>query len=168
MTVICILYFFNEYFLQKNTSFQSVIPVLTTVVCLILGGIVLFLLKKRSKNQPLIDEIYQTFNLESIEEIQQLDKKLVTQVKTEKLFVSNKNQVVGTKDYLLIDFREGLFQLFPTKNLQKVSVHAAKSYYTLILTYKETKKIIPFKKEKEAKELCKEIRKNYLEENKKW
>lgn len=166
MTVICLLYFFNELFLQKNTSFERIAPIFPIIGCLLIGGIALFLLKKRRKNQPLIDDIYQTFNLESIEEIQQLDKKLVAQIKTDKLFVSNKNQVVGTKDYLLVDFREGLFQLFPTKNLTNVSVHSMKAHFSLVLTYKESTKTIPFKKEKEAKELGKEIRKNYLEVNK--
>lgn len=166
MTVICLLYVFNELFLQKNTSFQIITPIFTIIGCLLIGGIALFLLKKRSKNQPLIDELYQTFNLASIDEIQQLDKKLVAQIKTEKLFVSNKNQVVGTKDFLLVDFREGLFQLFPTKNLKNISVHSTNTYFSLVLTYKESTKTIPFKKEKDAKELGKEIRKNYFEVNK--
>lgn len=168
MTVICLLYFFNEYFLQKNTSFQNFSTILTILSCLVIGAIVLYFFKKRSKNQPLIAEIYETFKIGTIAEIKQLDKKLVEQVKKEKLFVSNNNQVVGTKDYLLIDFREGLFQLFPTKELKNVSIHPTQSYYTLNLVYKEGKKVIPFKKEKEAKELCKQIRKNYLEVNGKW
>ncbi|MBP2097671.1 hypothetical protein [Enterococcus rivorum] len=168
MTIICFLYFFNEYFLQKNTSFQNFSAMLTILACLVSGGIGLVFFKNKSKNQPLIDEIYETFKIASIEEIKQLDKKLVAQVKQEKLFVSNNNQVVGTKDYLLIDFREGLFQLFPTRGLKNLSLHQTKAFYTLTLIYRDKKKTIPFKKEKEAKELCKQIRKNYLEVNKKW
>lgn len=164
MAVICLLYVINEYFWQKNTSFQNTSAVLWTMAILPIGGIIVSLMNRRSENQPLIDELYQTFEIDSIEAIKQLDKQLVEQLKLNKLFVSNKNQIVGTKDYLLLDFREGLFQLFPTKGLTKTQIAAKDSYYTLTLYYGELKKVIPFKKEQEAKELSKQLKKNYLKE----
>ncbi|MTD37519.1 hypothetical protein GIX45_02500 [Erwinia sp. CPCC 100877] len=159
--VICVLYIMNGWFIQKNLTLKEAMVLFPLYLILIGGFLLLLLLKKSSQNEPLLQEIYKNFQLTNFAEVKKLDQRLVQQIKKERKFVSHEGQVVGTKDFLLADFREGQFQLLPISAMKAIRFtdKGRQAAVVFELGYREA--VIFFKKEKEARALIEQIKENY-------
>ncbi len=162
-SVILILYVINEFLITKNgSSTKDLITLFGLFGLLCCGFIFLKILQKKNKDDVLVQKLYDNFNISSFEQIKQLDKKLVEQVKKEKLFVCNQGQVVGTRDYLLVDLREGHFELLPSKEIDRVQLNKIGRNSIVSIYLGKKRQEIPFKKRKDAEELIKTLQKYYL------
>ncbi|MFK4566536.1 hypothetical protein [Enterococcus sp. UD-01] len=159
--VICLLYIINGSFIQKNLTLKEIMALFPMYVLLVGGFLLLLFLKKRSQNEPLLQDIYENFQLTNFTEVKKLDQRLVQQMKKERKFVSHEGQIVGTTDFLLADFRDGQFQLLPIHEVKTVHLINKDRQATVVfeLGYRET--VIFFKKAKEAKTLLEQLKENY-------
>lgn len=159
--VVLVLYLINGFVIQKNLDWKSLLT--TTLLYLGLVGIyLLFKIKKqKGKKNPIIEEICSDFNLQSFAEIKALDQQLIQQLRKNRRFVSNNNQVVGTDNFVLMDFRDGQFQLLKVKEIQALTISkVGKSSVVFIQTNQKWKKIF-LKKWGDAKELVDALKRNY-------
>ncbi|GGC93849.1 hypothetical protein [Enterococcus wangshanyuanii] len=159
--VICLLYLINGWFIQKNLTLKEVLALGPLYLILLIGFFILLKMKHEGRNDPLLQEIYENFQLSRFEEIKKLDQQLVKQIKKARKFVSNNGQVVGTADFLLADLRDGQFQLLPIKRIVTVEL-TAKGNQAAVEFELETKQYqLFFKKYKEAKELTDALKTHY-------
>jgi hypothetical protein len=159
--VICLLYIINGSVIQKNLTLKEIMALFPMYVLLIGGFFLLLFLKKNSQNEPLLQDIYENFQLTNFIEVKKLDQRLVQQIKKERKFVSHEGQVVGTTDFLLADFRDGQFQLLPICAVKAVHLMNKDRQSTVVFELGYHEAVIFFKKEKEARMLIEQLKGNY-------
>ncbi|MFD2306715.1 hypothetical protein [Enterococcus termitis] len=159
--VICLLYIINGWFIQKNLTLKAVGALAPMYLVLLVGFLILMRWKKHGRNEVLLQDIYDNFQISRFEEVKKLDQQLIQQIKKARKFVSNNGQVVGTTDFLLTDFRDGQFQLLPTKAITDIQLTREESQSMITINLDSKVYRLFIKKDKEAKELLDAVKTHY-------
>lgn len=160
-TLICLLYFLNGGLIQKNLALKDIIQFIPMYSILIIGFILFAFLKKKSHNHALLNDLYENFQVSRFEEIKKLDRKLMQQIKKDRKFISNNGQVVGTSDYVLVDFRDGQFQLLPAQMLKAITIEDKGKQCLVKIALQHKSVQLMFRNRKEAKEFADKLKKQY-------
>jgi len=135
--------------------------ILLPIIC-ILAQAVVFTLKNRYENKQLKDELFFDFKLNNDEDLRELDEKVTYQMKNHKLFTTNANRVMGTKDYVVIDFDVRNFHVLPVKGLKSIEVDNSTRGASVLLNYKRSIKQVFFRSAKDARDFLDHIEGTYL------
>lgn len=150
--VILVLYMVNGLVIEKNLQARDLQILAGLYLILFLGFY--FLKKKKEKLQEneVMQDLRSYFGIEKISEVAKLDKRLIDEIKNNRQFITYNGQIVGTDHYLLLDFSDGQFMLFPIQQIQ--SLHLDKvgmNFCVKLKTAIKTEEIF-FKKKKDALE----------------
>ncbi|WP_040984986.1 hypothetical protein [Oceanobacillus jeddahense] len=124
-TVLYLLFIINNIFMMEMVNTSEVIRV--TAIYFILQLVFVFAYVKNRKSnrlegKTLFKELNKNYDVNSYEEIKQLDKRLAKQLRTKKKFVTHKGQIAATDDFMLMEMKDQRFFVWPTAGLKEISV----------------------------------------------
>lgn len=151
---ILVLYVINGIFLEKSFVFKDVQLLVGLYVVVAVAFYYLKSRKKIPKNNRVMNELKQYFEVDKFEDVEKLDKSLVKEIKDERKFVAGHGQVVATKNYILFDLADGQFKLLPTKKIKRMYLSQEGRFVVNVETTVATEKFA-FKNKKDAKDLIK-------------
>lgn len=159
--MILLMYLINGWLIEKNLQIKDIQMILGLYAIVFVG---FFFLKKKknslSENQ-IMHDLKDYFDIQKFSDVEQLDKRLIQEIKKQRKFVVNKGQIVGTQHFLLFDLTDGQFLLMPVGKIKGLQLERINQHFCINLQTEVKKEQIFFKKKSEANEFIRQYEMHY-------
>lgn len=159
--MILLMYLLNGWLIEKNLQIKDVQMIIGLYGLVFIGFF--FLKKKKSSlsDNKVMHDLKDYFDIQKFTDVEQLDKKLIQEIKQQRRFVVNKGQIVGTQHFLLFDLTDGQFLLIPIKKVKGLQLERINQHFCVNIQTEVKKEKIFFKKKTEANEFILQYEKFY-------
>lgn len=149
-SMILLMYLINSLFIEKNFQMEDAKLLFGSFFFVIIGF--LFIKKKGRylSDNDVMQKITEYYNIKKFSDIEKLEKQLIKELKNQRKFITVDGQVVGTDNFLLLDFSDGQFMLLPIKKVKQMYMNKLYKQYVVTIFTESNREQVFFKKKKDA------------------
>ncbi|WP_242550366.1 hypothetical protein [Candidatus Enterococcus murrayae] len=159
--MILLMYLINGWLIEKNLKIGDIQTIVGLYGLVFFGFFFLKKKKHRLNDNQIMQDLQEYFDVQKFGEVEQLDKKLIQEIKQQRKFVVNKGQIVGTQHFLLFDLTDGQFLLMPVNKIKKLQLERIDQHFYVNLQTEIKKEKIFFKKKSDANAFILQFEKFY-------